>query len=401
MNLLQLALAAEKLTQERPPVNLDAMRCHHVKDKDSPCNLCVVACPTEAIGLDGGVHVEADRCIRCGLCLHTCPTGVFSGYDGTHALLRCVDRLVDREIIEVACQHHPDPARGKRDVDAVIQTNGCLSAMSTAAYISLLALGVNEVRVRLDACADCPLRIVQPSLEKTVAQADALNADRDGGIRIAEAGRAKRPVYSVKNPPVSRRGFFRMAAMQTESAVDELAPRQEMVYDSGPPLERQRLIRALSRLDGLQPDAPVPDNSFIQMQASDDCTACGICARVCPTDALQIHTDADHFDLVFKPANCVNCGLCFTYCDPDALSAGGQPTYAEVISGQERTLIQGPLRYCHKCGAAFKSGNDDKLCPVCAARHENPFGVNLTPAVLKRLPEAARKRIQSSSTSTT
>lgn len=406
MNLLQLALTAEQLAAERPPVTVNPARCHHAYDTNSPCDLCLTACPTEAISLAGGVQVQADRCIRCGLCLHICPTGVFDGHDGTHALLRCADGLTDRHIVAVACKHHPDPAKSERGVDAVIQTNGCLSSLGTSAYISLLAMGVGHVQVRLDSCADCPLRVVQPAIEAAVAEAAALTdgGDAAGRVRAVKTSsrwwQGKRPVYSVKNPPLSRRGFFRMVALQVDNTVSELTE-PHLTSAGGAARERQRLILALSRLNGLERNTPVPSERFARIEAADTCTACGLCQRVCPTDALVLSTEGDSFSLHFQAAACTGCGLCVTYCDAGALRFDGRPSFAEIISGEQRLLVSGALQHCQKCGTAVTGKQDTALCPLCAARRDSPFRPNIPPAIFERLPAAVQEKLRASAEDTT
>jgi formate hydrogenlyase subunit 6/NADH:ubiquinone oxidoreductase subunit I len=52
-------------TRQLPAV--DPARC-------TPDGACVTACPTAAIGLDGGTwRVDAGRCVFCGACARACP----------------------------------------------------------------------------------------------------------------------------------------------------------------------------------------------------------------------------------------------------------------------------------------------------------------------------------------
>ena len=39
-------------------------------------------------------------------------------------------------------------------------------------------------------------------------------------------------------------------------------------------------------------------------------TACGVCARVCPTGALQMETAESGFQLIFSPQICIGCDIC-------------------------------------------------------------------------------------------
>jgi Pyruvate/2-oxoacid:ferredoxin oxidoreductase delta subunit len=42
-------------------------------EKCDQCGICVDVCPTVAVSLNGGLHVDVERCIGCGLCVYKCP----------------------------------------------------------------------------------------------------------------------------------------------------------------------------------------------------------------------------------------------------------------------------------------------------------------------------------------
>lgn len=368
MNLVKLALAAERFTQSQPPITVRPMQCVRARDKSAECDRCVDACPAGAIRLEGGVQLDAEACIRCGLCLHACPTDVFSGTDDVHRLLFCTSQLVDRETVEVACALHPDPATGDPKTDAVITTTGCLAALGASAYVSLAAQNVREVRVRLDACAACPLATLQPSIEATIDHADALLAGLGDGRRVSIAEPVQRPkhrqVYSIKNPPVSRRGFFQALSQRGR----DILPTLEGVS------ERHRLIEALRQLAPDDQDQPMPGSDFAALTISDACTACTTCVRICPTGALEFARNEEAFQLTFSAAACVNCGLCIKYCEPGALQHGGSPSIGIVIAPYAAILHEGALTRCSRCNTPFAGHSDDGLCPICTYRRQNPFG---------------------------
>ena len=378
MNLVKLALAAERFTQSQPPITAHTMQCVRARDKSADCDRCVQVCPTGAISLEDGVHVDFDACIRCGLCLHTCPTGALTGTDNVHRLLYCASQLVDHENIEIACAQHPDPAPGDPKADAVITTTGCLAALGASAYLSLATQGVKQVRVRLDACAQCPLALLQPQIEATIQRASDLLEALDKPQTVAVAAPVQRPrrrsVYSIKNPPVTRRSFFQAIG---QGARDFLPPLEDVT-------ERHRLVDALRRLAPKNPDQPVPGSDFVSLAISDACNACTTCARICPTGALEFLRDDENFEITFSAAACVNCGLCLHFCDPKALTRNGAPTVGGLIDPEPVLLHRGTLTRCIKCNTLFAGEADNGLCPVCAFRRDNPFGGRWTPQMPPR-----------------
>jgi len=376
VNLVKLALAVERWTAGHAPVTLALEHCLNLRDKTTACDHCVQVCPTGAITAASDVQLNLEQCITCGLCLHRCPTGTFRGDDGAAQLLRCAAQLVDRDTLELACKFHADPAVGDPRVDAVITTNGCLSRLGVSAFVGLFALGVQKVVLRLDACANCPLASLRTEIERAAESARQTYGASDAALVFQydpPARRTKtRPVYAMNNPPVSRRGLLRMITLQQENSTDALIAQFRVAdEDDHPvPVERRRMLAALRHSPQL--DNPLPADSFVQLAADDACTACGLCARICPTQALQFFEGEDRFALTFTAADCVNCGLCTRLCDAGALHAVGVPTRADVVEGKRAILLNGILKQCKKCHARFTGVGD--FCPPCEFRKKHPFG---------------------------
>ncbi len=386
MNIIKLASAVEAWSAGQPAITVTPERCLHRRDKHSPCSACLDICPMNAITLDGEVALDLDSCIRCGLCLHECPVGVFEGENGTRRLLHCYTQLIDRERVEITCKHHPAPATGRGGIDAVISTNGCLSKLDPAAYLALFALGAKQVIVRLDACLNCPLGALCANITETIETARGfLGADAEALVVETEPAqkRKTRPVYSVNNPPVSRRGLFRMIAMQTENPIDALLG-AEGEEGSALPETRRRLLAVLPHLPNSDPAATVADAGFTRLSADDHCNACELCARVCPTHALGFYLNDEAFALGFTPAACTNCGLCINLCEPKALQQAGQPTVGEILDDEPVMIYAGQVKRCRRCNTPFAGEGD--LCPPCDFRQKNPFGL-----MMKKSPLADGK----------
>ena len=401
--LMSVAQAAMALAEsDRAAVSLHQERCIHYADKTSTCEICIKACPVDAIQIEEGdsgnvVAHDLDECVRCGLCLRVCPVEAFTGDNGVSDLLAFVARQEKRGIVELSCALHPDREHGPSQSHLVINTGACLAAIGPSAITSLLAIGVGHVILRADVCDSCPLSKSKSEIVKAVEQVRNLLTRRQdiiSPVTLLEQARSDFParkVASIKAPPRSRRDFFR--AFTGPASIPEeiqfLLRVESPDEDKHPPSERVRLIRALKALDeDLRSSEPLASFRTSLLVVDDSCAACGVCDRACPTGAIQyVEDDGDSFTLAFDAGSCTDCGICSTYCEPDALKQEGFPKVADWISGTSMVLRKGKLKQCARCGVHFAESVEGDLCPVCAFRISNPFGIRM-PAGFERQKNA-------------
>jgi ferredoxin len=377
MNILDFAATAEKLAADldRPIFEVDDKRCLNRLNRAAACNRCVLACPVDAIRvLNGQVQVDGDRCAQCGACVGACPVEVFRGRDPLPSLITCIDNIVDKDVLELACSVQPPPSAYSRKTDALVRVHGCLASLAPSAYISALALGVRQLIVRTDACPGCPLSRACDTIHHAVSQAQSIVAGRGEAERLIEqsapARPSQKPVYSTRNPPLSRRRFFGYLVGRREMVVAALLPSDDSsAVGKHIPLERRRLLAALQQLPARQ-DVPA-ELPFAAISATKGCTACGTCERVCTTGAIRLEKSDREFHLTFDTSACVDCGQCLTLCQPKVLRREAVQDLSEFVNASPRLLAAGSLRQCRKCKARFAGDGD--LCPVCQLRANNPF----------------------------
>jgi ferredoxin len=387
VNLLSLAERLAAL--EVAPIRLQADRCVHARDKSATCDACVRACPVNALHLNGSIVLDVEACKVCGACLHVCPTGAFDGDDGISDLLKCVARLEPARVIELTCAQHPAPEKGQSDVEAVVRTTGCLAAFGPSAYTGLVAMGLQRVSVRVDACDECPIGKARAAITEALNKAQQILTVYGLADRLVELStvtvRKNRPVYAAKNPPLSRRGLFRMFAAEGPRQIARvLTDETDQSKIKSPSPERRRLINTLRHLPEANQPAVLDGLPFAHITANDQCTACGVCARICPTGALKlIAGDGSTYQLSFTSAACIACDTCVQLCEPVALERT-LATLGEVLSSDSVELRSGTLRACTKCGAKLAAETGCELCSVCEFRRKNPFGSRLPLGVLRR-----------------
>jgi|GEM_PF-618560 len=411
-----------------PPITLDAQRCVHLFDKDATCQQCVQLCPTSAIHLNGSIALDAKKCIACGACLNVCPTGAFSGDDGVTKLLAFISRSPKGQVVDLVCRTHPAAEASLSNANVAIRMNNCLAVLGPSVYASLLLAGCSRVTLRLDACSKCSLNPLTAHIKQTVFAVQQIVGDHHGDqitfIESADLIKEVKPsataqVVKVKQPPISRRDFLRsllpresqadaavakpftenhqpphtaipvrrvsfsrrelIASLTTKrsrrSPPSSVVEHKEQTSSKHPSLERQRLIGVLQGSPQLWNQPVPPQIGAARISADERCTACGVCARVCPTNALEFTLDApDVFQLRFSAGRCMDCGVCVQLCEPNALQRGSVHTLRDLIEPEMVTLITLTLRACSKCGVKFASNDSARLCPICEFRRKNPFG---------------------------
>jgi len=112
------------------------------------------------------------------------------------------------------------------------------------------------------------------------------------------------------------------------------------------------------------------DSISAEVEVTAECTACGVCAAVCPTGAIiQIRTE-DRFSLNFRPDLCTNCKVCAAACMHKAVSIKGSALLNLLLQQKEMRLFEGKKKACSVCRMDFiDKGPGSDICPLCIDRH--------------------------------
>ncbi|MGW8161359.1 MAG: 4Fe-4S dicluster domain-containing protein [Desulfobulbales bacterium] len=279
-----------------------------------------------------------------------------------------------------------------------MQVKGCLAGLGASVYLALLLLDVERVILRAEACADCPVGQLGAEVHAWAARADRLLAPWGFSDRLtlltALPGEPlyARPSWSASDPPLSRRDLFRLASRQGQIAAARAVLKDINEAHKLPGRERRRLLAVLPRMPETQHTQTCqPEDGFGWIELEGSCTACGVCARACPTGALSFLDEDDTYTLGFDPRLCIGCAACTHVCAPDALRLDQTPDLQQVFAVSDALVLQsGEFRRCKRCKARFAAVSDEALCPVCTFRSKNPFGTALPPALLGRSKSGER-----------
>ncbi|MCL4489621.1 MAG: 4Fe-4S binding protein [Chloroflexi bacterium] len=361
-------------------VRVNATACLNAKHKDRHCDKCL-ACPTDAVHLSGAqVEVDETRCVDCGLCAAVCPTGVFTTSGaGDTAILSSAKSFAN---LELACQRRqPREATRAPKVEGVVALN-CLARLSPEL---LTALGAEHASVWLDdsPCADCPIGArTHPEILAARAAANRLLAvwnRRPVDCYVESADKLTKEARRVSrltegDQTASRRELFAsLSRRATEAAATAFATmipetpngtvKGADTNNSSSP--RQTFLRALSSL-GTPPAEHVEGEHLATIRIAKSCTACGLCAKICPTQALRFRTEGTSFTLSLNTRKCLAaaCHLCELICAPHALTLTMGVT-REASTADDLVLRSGALSVCRKCSALFAAQAGESLCSIC------------------------------------
>lgn len=350
-------------------LHLSASHCLPARYPEQACDLCVEACPVDAIGSVAGIPALTGTCIGCGQCAAACPSGAL---DLAGFQLPAIADDVGDEIF-VDCWRVPfemSPAGALRVP--------CLAGLGTG-WLAGLVERAGERPVHLldrGACDACPAGKGVSGLRARVSEARIL---------LFESGVAPESLPSITFVPtetaltpgipessqemrMGRRSFFRNLAGQMARGAEQVAAtgidaddpivlRQEVE-----PIDRLRLVTALATIARRhQRDLP---NKVLPHLSLGDCSGHGICAGVCPTGALTRaivgDTVGDAAELKFLAARCIACGQCARSCPDKALRVATTGGSAAV-----EVLARWPERRCTECGESF-FGTSGDVCPACS-----------------------------------
>ena len=319
------------------------------------CGRCVEACPEAALLTNDDVvgttpMVDVSRCDGCSGCLDVCPTGALSldGHDsGTmarqlRALLQGGDGSVSPSLV-IACQVAVAPLHSLGERSGlpgwVVLEVACLGGVGSALQLAALAAGARTVQ--LLPCERCKHRgSVTRDMDFTRSLLAALGdveASRRVGVLPAEGAPLKRAIHAA-NGLSALTGGTAAGRMPAPVGADTSARVSAWAVD--------QLQRALGR--SVRDRHPRPTTicgvgaPLGVLRASQGCTACGVCARSCPTNALSVRVGLGSTELVLDPAACTGCGVCVQTCPEDVLDmvrgvdlellAGGRVPIARVVA---------------------------------------------------------------------
>jgi ferredoxin len=381
--------AAQRIAEiDRLNVQYDSERCLHKVSKLANCEACFTICPVQAIKPGKPPTFENDSCANGFACLQVCPVNAFDALDAVPSLLECAARIESSKI-ELLCRKNSRPEFGSEPSAIAIRIRGCLAGIGSSAYLALAILGKTEILVRMEDCEKCELGSLKNQIRDQIDHSQTvLSKHPRVSITVIEdleetSLGANRPLWDADNPPLSRRDLFRLASISDDLALAHTLSKNMSIQGRMPSRERLRTNTAISQLlDRGHLDETISLDGFhyALLSVNSDCSACGVCARACPTGALHFMQEENHFQLEFSPLDCIDCMICHKVCAEDAIDIYHSPSADETFARDGlQILIEGDLIRCARCSMWFSQKQDEAYCPTCNFRVQNPFGSRMPP----------------------
>lgn len=343
-----------------------ATHCTRYRYRYSACRRCADVCQYDALALsEEGISISPSACRNCSLCVAACPTEALTAADLPR--IEILKRASGQPALTIACA--PSGLRG----DQVVP---CLGSVDAAMLAHLSSRGVALTLAGTQHCSACAhgknaMRQLDLHLAALAELKSAAGGDHWAEITVP-ANCAAQPVTAEHS--AARRHLFRRLVgrggdqMMHPITQDDTAPA---------PLKAIRFARQFSSagrevLQGLLDRAenagqmPLPAHPAIfaaQVETPHGCTACEACARVCPTDAIQVRESGVAWELTFASSRCVSCGVCTEACQPRVLHLA--PAMHHWKAPQTVVLHARSKQRCNRCDRFFVSPEAADMCPVC------------------------------------
>lgn len=277
------------------PIISDPVKCESI----NKCSKCLSACPHNALsGKPPEVQIEA--CTGCGLCVAYCPFDLIDmpGWNTQKLIeiVKDVKRACNELTVLIATR---DQARNIDEILDVIKTPVVVELVDNVNWvneriiITLLMNGVDKILINYD-----------PS--KTNSMPTFTSLVRQG-----------LPIIIIKS---------NIELEKLKKLVEEM-PRRV-------------------KLGGISVNTSTPVRGMVEIGGN--CTLCGACESICPTNALLQRSVEDEVYLTFYHDRCVGCGLCKRVCPHDAIIVSY--VFNSEMFGKELILARDKIAKCRRCG---------------------------------------------------
>lgn len=317
------------------------------------CRQCVQMCPHDAI--NEKKDISKAKCTECGVCMAVCPSDGF--VDRTMDDLK--EHLFGADSVTLNC---PAAQPGTYEIS-------CLGMFDRDAWSTLILLSEHkELRLLTGDCASC--QDLQACAISVGTLKDLLRSwTSPNNIKIEIMpwdGRTTQAIDGSTPEAPQSLGELR-EKKKLAKKLKTIVP--ALIADETYTITRTRSW-LMEALEG-KPERKIP---FQALKIDDKCTACGVCARVCPQEALTHIQDNGTDRFVYQPGLCCHCLRCIKICGPKALTMTEMELDTRFLHGKVllREIVP---RFCSSCGHRIFHQLEPGLCIICARKDPELKGI--------------------------
>ena len=349
--------------KEKPYAN--SMRCLRCASEDErACSRCLDVCPTAAISIHKQSVTIGDECRKCGLCTAVCPTE-------TITTRRHMPRQVYDQIARAASAYEQCYVTCTRALKRLPKGNevvlGCVGSISRDLWFSLLADYDNiSVYLPLGICDRCRTTTGEATYVDAIGTAEewalasvGLEVDQSQMTHeltreykrsqfVSSAIHSAERLVSRTTPALAGAQAVAKKISDHASRIDQMQRQLEAAVGAKTSNNRQRMLPQSRKLvmGALQHDPGLAKYIKLEAPVFDRtlCTACGDCAKVCTTRALDLDKQGV---VTVKNAYCMGCGACATICPEGALTMEPMDTEELVIPDEVTERVRAEKAKAH------------------------------------------------------
>ena len=282
------------------------------------CSSCMSYCPRDAISSHISLLVDRRLCNVCGVCENVCLQDVFYIFPLNPDFRLGLDYLLkeswktsgakkgknflEHNILVFACGEEVKNTfiragiSGQKYKEEILPT---FLPSPSAITVNLILQAFNKGAQKVILLGDnsCPPKI-KAYVENAIIACKMISSKLNDRIRF----------FWIKENDVTT--LINILEGETEDVEPEVLRKQEVSVDYDD--KREELVDLIISLSDKEviPSSKLTPFGFIEINKS-DCSLCGKCANICPTNALTFHEGHIYFD----HSKCVGCNICESVCE--------------------------------------------------------------------------------------
>lgn len=340
-------------------IELNSKLCINYKNKNLVCNKCIDICPTDALELVNNVPViNNNKCTNCGYCISTCDVLAFDNIKSPYSEI--INQINEFPESNITCDNAENHSKGIKvpcylniDLNILLQLNKYKKTVSF--YLGNCSTCLKaELNTIQDHVLDLQKQLNELSIPLTIKTYNTKLNEEDNEIIN---GLTRRELFQKISLKKFRNFKFEEEGDSNKNKITNILLKEKNLY-------KRRLFNGYIAEKKSQININVISKMFTSIEISDMCNGCGICEKICPTEAITWHNDSNsNNNLMFNNQACIACQKC-SACPENAIMLNNI-SFNEYINSENKILASFKLVKCTNCGDSFRTNESNEICSLC------------------------------------